>query len=428
MTLKILPAKGLRGSLSLPGDKSISHRAALLGAIARGDTVINNFLNTGDCLSTVRCLNELGVAVDGIGGDTVTIHGRGPNGLNEPEDILDAGNSATTARLLTGLLAGQNLFSVISGDESLRQRPMKRITEPLREMGAEICGREDGDKLPLAVKGTKLKGIDYITPVASAQIKSAVLLAGLFAEGKTSVTEPGMSRDHTERLLEVMGANISVEGNRAILTGGTTLKGVVVDVPADISSAAFFIIAALIMKSSSVRLKQVGMNTARIGLLDVLKKMGADITYDDMTMKQREPRADIIVETSSLKATEVGPELVPRLIDELPVLAVAATQAEGLTVIRGAGELRVKETDRISATVKNLRKMGADIRETEDGMKVTGPTKLKGAALQSLGDHRIAMAMAVAGLVADGETVIDDEACIDISFPGFIKVLNSVLV
>lgn len=427
MTLSIMPAKGLKGELLLPGDKSISHRAAILGAIADGETVIRHFLNTGDCLSTVRCLVELGVAVDGIGADTVTVHGRGRDGLCEPGDFLDAGNSATTARLMTGLLAGQNFFSGISGDESLRTRPMKRVTEPLNAMGAQVYGREDGDKLPLAIKGSPLRGIDYKTPVASAQIKSAILLAGLFAEGKTSVTEPGLSRDHTERMLEVMGADIKTADNKVTVTGGGALKGITVDVPADMSSAAFFIIAALITAASSIRLKQVGMNNARIGLLDALKNMGAEITYEGMTMKQREPRADIIVKSSALKAAAVSPELIPRLIDELPVLAVAATQAEGLTVIRGAGELRIKETDRITATVKNLRSMGADIKETKDGMTITGPTKLMGAEVESFGDHRIAMAMAVAGLVADGETVIDDDECIDISFPGFIKVLNSVL-
>lgn len=427
MTLSIMPAKGLKGELLLPGDKSISHRAAILGAIANGDTVIRHFLNTGDCLSTVRCLVELGVAVDGIGADTVTVHGRGKDGLCEPGDFLDAGNSATTARLMTGLLAGQNFFAGISGDESLRARPMKRVTEPLKAMGAQVFGREDGDKLPLAIKGSPLQGIDYKTPVASAQIKSAILLAGLFAEGKTSVTEPGLSRDHTERMLEVMGADIKTADNKVTVTGGGALKGITVDVPADMSSAAFFIIAALITAASSIRLKQVGMNNARIGVLDALKNMGAEITYEGMTMKQREPRADVIVKSSVLKAAAVTPELVPRLIDELPVLAVAATQAEGLTVIGGAGELRIKETDRISATVKNLRKMGAAIKETKDGMTITGPTKLKGAEVESFGDHRIAMAMAVAGLVADGETIIDDDECIDVSFPGFIKVLNSVL-
>jgi 3-phosphoshikimate 1-carboxyvinyltransferase len=428
VTLKIVPAKGMKGEILLPGDKSISHRAAILGAIAEGDTVINHFLNTGDCLSTVRCLVELGVPVDGIGADTVTVHGRGLDGLCEPDDFLDAGNSATTARLMTGLLAGQAFFSSLSGDESLRQRPMKRVTDPLKEMGAMIWGREDGDKLPLAVKGTPLKAINYKTPVASAQIKSAILLAGLFADGRTSVIEPRLSRDHTERMLEVMGADVKSKKNRVTITGGTALKGITVDVPADMSSAAFFIIAALITPSSKIRLKQVGMNTTRIGLLDALRNMGAAITFDDMTMRQRESRADVIVESSELKAAKIGPELVPRLIDELPVFAVAATQAEGVTVIRGAGELRVKETDRISATVKNLTKMGADIKEAKDGMTITGPTKLKGAEVESFGDHRIAMALAVAGLVADGETVIDDDDCIDVSFPGFIKVLNDSLV
>jgi 3-phosphoshikimate 1-carboxyvinyltransferase len=305
---------------------------------------------------------------------------------------------------------------------------MGRVTEPLRAMGALIYGRDDGKRLPLAIQGQSLTAIDHTTPVASAQLKSAILLAALYADGITTVTEPGMSRDHTERLLEVMGARIETDENRVALTGGQGLSGVTVDVPADVSSAAFFIVAALITRESSLKLKQVGTNTARIGLLDALKDMGAGITYEAMSMKQREPRADIIVESSRLSGTNIGPELVPRLIDELPILAVAATQAEGETVITGAAELRVKETDRISAIVSNLKSMGADIVETEDGMTIRGPVELRGAAVKSYGDHRIAMAMAVAGLVASGQTVIDNETCIDISFPAFEKVLGSVLV
>ncbi|MFA5867581.1 MAG: 3-phosphoshikimate 1-carboxyvinyltransferase [Actinomycetota bacterium] len=427
MTLTVQAADGLKGELNLPGDKSISHRAVILGAVADGDTTVKNFLNTGDCLSTVRCLTDLGVAVDGVGGQVVTIRGRGLTSLSEPRDVLDAGNSATTARLLTGLLSGQDFFSCLSGDDSLRERPMGRVTEPLGAMGAHISGREGGQKLPLAIKGGPLEAIEYKTPVASAQIKSALLLAGLYADGVTTVIEPHPSRDHTERLMEVMGAAVKTGENTVSITGGRALKGVTVEVPADMSSAAFFIVAALITRNSSFKLKQVGTNTTRIGLLDTLKNMGAVITYDAMSMKQREPRADIIIESSQLIGTRVGPELVPRLIDELPVLAVAATQAEGETVIKGAAELRVKETDRISAIVENLKKMGADIVATKDGMVIKGPVKLKGAVVDSYGDHRIAMAMAVAGLVAAGKTVIEDDACIDISFPGFEKVLNSVL-
>lgn len=427
MTLTVTKANGLKGELTLPGDKSISHRAVILGAIADGDTTVINFLNTGDCLSTIRCLTDLGVAVDGVGGQVVTIRGRGLASLKEPRDVLDAGNSATTARLLTGLLAGQPFFSCLSGDDSLRERPMGRVTEPLNAMGARISGREGGQRLPLAIDGHPLESIEYTTQIASAQIKSAILLAGLYTDGVTTVTEPILSRDHTERLMEVMGAGIETGENSVRITGGQGLKGVTVDVPADMSSAAFFVVAALITRASSLRVKQVGTNTARIGLLDALKNMGADITYDAMSMKQREPRADIIVTSSRLNGTRIGPELVPRLIDELPVLAVAATQAEGKTVITGASELRVKETDRISAVVGNLKKMGADIVETEDGMIIKGPVELKGAAVKSYGDHRVAMAMVVAGLVAVGQTVLDDEACIDVSFPGFERVLKSVL-
>ena len=278
MTLTVQRANGLKGELTLPGDKSISHRAVILGAIADGDTVIKNFLNTGDCLSTVRCLTDLGVVVDGVGGQVVTIRGRGLASLKEPRDVLDAGNSATTARLLAGLLAGQPFFSCLSGDNSLRDRPMGRVTEPLNAMGARITGRERGQRLPLAIDGHALEAIDYTTPVASAQIKSALLLAGLYADGVTTVTEPGLSRDHTERLMEVMGAAIETGDNSVRITGGQGLKGTTVDVPADISSAAFLIVASVITRSSSLKLKQVGTNNARIGLLDALRDMGAAIT------------------------------------------------------------------------------------------------------------------------------------------------------
>jgi 3-phosphoshikimate 1-carboxyvinyltransferase len=428
MSLTVTAIDGLRGELTVPGDKSISHRALMLGAIAAGDTTIKNFLNTGDCLSTAGVLAKLGVRIDGIGGDVVVVHGRGRRGLKQPTSVLDAGNSATTARLMTGLLAGQDFSSVITGDDSLRTRPMGRVVEPLKKMGAKIKGKERGNKLPLTVTGNNLKGITYNTPVASAQIKSALLLAGLYAAGQTTVAEPYPSRDHTERMLEVMGAHVKISDEGVTVTGANELKSTAIDVPGDISSAAFFIVAALVTPSSAITIRQVGMNTGRIGLLDVLKDMGAGITYGSMTMKNKEPRADIIVTSRALRGAVVKAATVPRLVDEIPILAVAATQATGKTVIKGAAELRVKESDRLSAITANLRAMGAKIRETEDGLVITGPTPLKGAPVKTHGDHRMAMAMIVAGLIAEGETVIDDDTCINVSFPGFERMLTSVAI
>lgn len=428
MSLTVTAINGLRGEMTMPGDKSISHRALMLGAIADGETRIENFLNTGDCLSTAGVLRALGVRIDGVGEDVVVVHGAGRDGLRQAAGVLDAGNSATTARLMCGLLAGQSFSSVITGDESLRGRPMGRVVEPLTAMGAHIDGPDGAGRLPLTITGSSLTGIEYDTPVASAQIKSALLLAGLYAAGRTTVREPYPSRDHTERMLDVMGAAIDTRTDGVTVTGGTTLTGTAISVPGDISSAAFFIVAALLTPSSRLVIKQVGMNSGRIGLLDVLKTMGAPITYDRMTIKNKEPRADIMVSSGRLRAITVSAETVPRLVDEIPILAVAATQATGQTSIKGAAELRVKESDRLSAITNNLRAMGAQIRETADGLVIKGPTPLQGAAVKSLGDHRMAMAMIIAGVIATGETVIDDEACIDVSFPGFERMLTGAAV
>jgi len=428
MSLTVSAINGLKGELSLPGDKSISHRAAMLGAIADGKTLIHGFLSTGDCLSTVRVMAALGARFEGIGSDNITVYGAGLNGLKEPADVLDAGNSATTARLVSGLLAGQKFFSAISGDESLRGRPMRRITEPLGLMGANISGRDKGNRLPLAISGAALTGIEYSTPVPSAQIKSAILIAGLYAAGKTVVTEAQLTRDHTERMLSVMGADVRAENDRVVLTGGSRLSAAEIFVPSDVSSAAFFVAAGILTPGTRLKLKNVGMNSARIGILDAFKAMGAAVTYDKMTIKNKEPRADIIVEPGALTGITVEADTIPRLIDEVPVLAVAATQAEGKTTIKGAAELRVKESDRLKAMAANLTAMGANIKETGDGLVIKGPTRLKGTGVVSYGDHRIAMAMIVAGLIADGETVIDDGACIDISFPDFERTLKSVAV
>lgn len=426
MSLIVNAVSGLKGELALPGDKSISHRAIILGSIAEGKTSIKNFPTAGDCLSTVRVVGELGVEVEGVGGPVVTVHGKGLKGLTEPVDVLDAGNSATTARLMTGLLSGQDFFSVISGDTSLRSRPMGRVVEPLKLMGAKITGRDGDEHLPLAISGTSLACLTYEMPVASAQVKSALLLAGLSGSGPVIVKEKRPTRDHTERMLEAFQAAIEEKEGAVTLTGGSKLKAVSIDVPGDISSAAFFIVATLLTKDSHLNLKQVGMNSGRIGLLDVLKNMGARISYGNMSLKNKEPRADILVKSSPLRAGKIDKTSVPRLVDELPVFAVAATQAEGKSVISGAGELRVKETDRLRAVAENLAAMGADVSEKKDGLEITGPTPLKGARIKTYDDHRIAMAFIVAGLIAEGDTVIDNDSCIDISFPDFTRMLKSV--
>lgn len=429
MKLEITKANKLVGKPVIPGDKSISHRAAILSSIAEGKTRIKSFLPTGDCLSTLRCLSALGVRIEGVGGEKLIVYGRGLFGLREPEDILDAGNSATTMRLLTGLLSGQRVFSVIAGDESLNRRPMGRITKPLRMMGARIWGREDAEYAPLAISGSPLLGQYYLSPIASAQVKSAILLAGLLAEGETTVKEPYLTRDHTERMLKLMGAKITVskeEESSATVTGGKTLKGSAIDIPADFSSAAFLVVAAAIVPRSELVLREVGVSTTRTGLVDVLRKMGAKIDLENHKVVSNEPRADIVVSSSKLNGVVVEGEVVPRMIDEIPILAVAATQAEGKTVFKGVGELRVKETDRISALATELKKMGAKIKEEKEDFTVEGPTSLKGALVSSYGDHRMAMALAVAGLVASGTTTIDQAECIDISFPNFERVLKSV--
>lgn len=428
MDLKVSKVNGLRGELELPGDKSISHRAAIFGALSNGKTTAKGFLNTGDCLSTVRCLSELGIKIEGVGGETLSIHGRGLHGFSEPEDILDAGNSATTARLLLGLLSGQEFFSTITGDDSLRQRPMSRVTDPLIRMGASIWGRNKASKLPLAVRGDKLSGIRYSSSVASAQIKSALMIAGLLADGETTITEPHVSRDHTERMLRFMGVEVAQTGLLLTIQGGSQPKAVDIEIPADISSAAFFIAGALITPDSELTLKQVGVNQTRTGMIDVLKDMGADLAFDKMSMKCQESRSDLIVRSSTLKNAKISGDIVPRLIDEIPVIAVVATQAEGTTMFDDVGELRIKETDRIRAMVTELKKMGADIAEKDEGFDVKGPTPLKGCEVESYGDHRIAMSLAVAALVAEGETTVRGAECIKVSFPGFEKVLKSATV
>ena len=425
MELLIKPKDKISGQFHIPGDKSISHRSIILGALAEGTTEVKGFLHGEDSYSTVECFRKMGVDID-IQEDKVIIKGNGLYGLQEPEDVLDAGNSGTTARLLLGILAGNPFYSVITGDSSLRNRPMERVVEPLSKMAAVFYGRKSTALLPLSVLGGNLKAIDYISPVASAQVKSAILLAGLYAQGVTSVTEPYLSRDHTERMLKHFGVEVNKEGGKVEVEGNPRLTGREINVPGDFSSAAFFLVAASILPGSSIKIINVGVNSTRTGLLDVLLEMGAKIYLENERVENEEPVADINVEAAELRGVEIGGEIIPRLIDEIPVLAVAAVMAEGKTVIRDAAELRVKESDRISVVVQELKKMGAQIESRPDGMVINGTGQLNGGVCQSHGDHRIAMAMAVAGLAARGETRVTDSDCVNISFPKFSKALKAL--
>lgn len=415
----------------MPGDKSISHRALLLGGIAEGATRVKNFLPAADCLATLRCAQDLGIGVACIDETTLVVHGRGLHGLQEPDDVLDCAGSATTMRLLCGILAGQPFYSVLTGNASLRSRPMARIVYPLRQMGATILGRNDDRLPPLSICGRRLRGIHYALPVASAQVKSAILLAGLYAESPTSVHEPDPARDHTERMLRAQGAKIKVQGNGITLAPSDGLKAMDITIPGDISSAAFLMAAACLVPRSEIVIEGVGVNPTRTGFLEALRAMGADIVVENRQERGGEPMADIVVRKSpglnpGLRGIEVGGELVPRMIDEFPILAVAATQAEGETVVRDAAELRVKETDRIAALVAELRKMGARIEERPDGFVVEGPTSLRGTHVNSHGDHRLAMSLIIAGLLAEGETIVEGTECIEDSFLGFEGVLTAL--
>lgn len=423
MEARIRPVKTLHGEVRVPGDKSISHRAVMFGALARGETTIENFLFGEDCLSTVRLVRALGVEVSLEDGRAVVQSG-GMDALQEPADVLDAGNSGTTMRLMAGILAGCPFFSVITGDASLRGRPMGRVIKPLAAMGARITGRRDNTCAPLAIRGGGLRAVEYMSPVASAQVKSAVLLAGLFCEGRTVVIEPARSRDHTERLLRHLGARVEMEGERVAVWGRPVLQATKITVPGDISSAMFFLVAGLVVPEAEIYLPGTGVNPTRTGALHILKQMGADIVFMNEREVNGEPVADIRVRSSRLTGTEIGGDIIPHLIDEIPVLAVAAALAEGETVVRDAGELRHKETDRIAAVVDLLGRMGANIEERADGFVIRGVRQLHGAAIDSRGDHRIAMAAAVAGLVAGGETVIRGAECASISYPSFFDTLN----
>ncbi|MFI5322102.1 MAG: 3-phosphoshikimate 1-carboxyvinyltransferase [Thermodesulfobacteriota bacterium] len=416
-------SKPFRGELTPPGDKSISHRSLIIGSLAGGKTEVSGFLNCDDTISTANAMRKLGIEID-IDGSGVKISGKGLAGLREPEDVIDAGNSGTTTRLLTGLLSAQGFFSALTGDIYLRARPMKRVVDPLRLMGAKITGREGGNKLPLAIEGGKLKGISYKLPVASAQVKSALLLAGLYAEGETEVVEPEPTRDHTERMLSYFGVELNKNRNGIKITRHKDFKGRDISVPGDLSSAAFFIVAAIINPGSEILIGNVGINPLRTGVIDILKLMGGNIEILNEREVSGEPVGDILVKSGDLDATEIKGKIIPKAIDELPVIATAACFASGETIIKEARELRVKETDRIKAMTTELRKLGAGVTELEDGMSITGGETLKGAKCSSWGDHRIAMAVAVAATRAGGVTEIDEAEYVSVSYPGFFDVLG----
>lgn len=397
----------------------------MLGAIANGITTVRGFLRGEDNLSTMHAFRAMGVEINDDG-ETVKITGRGLYGLKEPADVLDCGNSGTTIRLITGLLSGQSFFSVVTGDQYLRKRPMKRVVEPLTLMGARISGRKGGTLAPLAIDGGSLQGIAYQSPVSSAQIKSSIMLAGLYAAGETSVSEPSLSRDHSERMFKLFGASL-VRGDKSVtVRGGVELTGQEVTVPGDISSAAFFMVAALITPHSELLIKNVGVNPSRTGIIDILQSMGGDIQLLDQREVSGEPVADILVRSSRLKGISISGAVVPRAIDEFPAICVAAALAEGVTVVRDAKELRVKETDRITAMADNLRALGIVVTESEDGMDITGSEQLSGGTVDSCGDHRIAMSMSVAALVASSAITVTDIACVATSFPTFFPLLEKV--
>lgn len=416
----------LEGIITVPGDKSISHRAVMFGAIAEGKTTVTGFLPGEDCLSTIDCFRKLGVDIQ-VDGTNVEINSPGMDGWQEPKEVLYTGNSGTTTRLMLGILAGTNFHSVMTGDASIGKRPMGRVTNPLKQMGAKINGRENGQYTPIAIQGTALKAIDYTMPVASAQVKSAILLAGLRTDGTTIVREKEITRDHTERMLQQFGAKIDVKDGVISLEGGQRLHGTHVDVPGDISSAAFFLVAGAIVPNSEIVLKNVGINPTRAGIIEVMQQMGANVAVDQELSDAAEPTATITIRTSNLKGTTIEGDIIPRLIDEIPIIALLATQAEGTTIIRDAEELKVKETDRITAVVTELKKLGADITATDDGMIINGPTSLKGSKLSTYGDHRIGMMAAIASLITDSSIEIDDADCIAVSYPTFFEHLDLLL-
>ena len=423
----VKPAKSIAGEITVPGDKSISHRAVMLGSLGDGRTEVADILRSEDTLRTIEAFRLMGVDIEESHNGTLSILGRGLDGLKEPTDVINAGNSGTTARILSGLLSGQRFFSVITGDASLRSRPMARVADPLKMMGAKIWGREDGRLAPIAINGGGLTSIDYDSSISSGQVKSAILFAGLYANGTTTVKEPIKSRDHTERMMSAFGADIKVADTRVTVVPGRRLSGQTITIPGDISSAAFFIVASIILSDATLTIRNVGLNPTRTGIVSLLKRMGAKIDIRNERDNGGEPVGDIIIKSGQLKGIEIGTEDIPWMIDEIPILCVAASLAEGRTVIGGAEELRVKESDRIAVMTEELTKLGVRVEEKKDGMIIYGASGFKGASCNSHGDHRVAMALTIAALKANEESVIENSECIDTSFPGFVELLESVV-
>lgn len=420
------PSSPLKGELTVPGDKSISHRAVMFGAIANGTTRITNFLQGADCLSTIACFQKLGISIENTPSE-ILVHGKGLHGLSAPSDYLDTGNSGTTTRLIAGILAGQEFTSFLTGDASIQTRPMKRIIQPLSLMGASVESLRGNDCVPLKIQGHPLQSISYLSPVASAQVKSCILLAGLYGNDITSVTEPFLSRNHTELMLSHFGAKISSQNTTVSIEPEPVLYGTDISVPGDISSAAYFIAAALLVPGSELLIKHVGINPTRDGILRVCKAMGADIQLMNHSTAGGEPVADLLVRHSTLHGTVIEGELIPALIDEIPVIAVLAAYAKGTTVIRNAEELKVKESNRLGILVEELTAMGGNVEETSDGMIIHGGAPLQGASIDSRLDHRIAMSFAIAGLAAEGTTQLLRADCVNISYPGFYKDLRGLM-
>ncbi|MBQ9935720.1 MAG: 3-phosphoshikimate 1-carboxyvinyltransferase [Lachnospiraceae bacterium] len=425
--MKLTKVNAFSGEVTVPGDKSISHRSVMLGSLAKGDTEVYGFLQGADCLSSIDCFRKMGVEIENKG-DIVIIHGRGLHGLQAPTDTLDVGNSGTTTRLMSGILAAQDFASRVNGDASIQKRPMKRIMTPLSMMGADITSELGNDCAPLIINGKKLKGIHYDSPVASAQVKSAVLFAGLYADGETSVTEPAVSRNHTELMFEEFGVDIKCEGKTVTVKPATELYAKKVHVPGDISSAAYFMVAGAITPNSEITIKNVGINPTRDGIIRVFEMMNADMKVEKTSGDIGEPTADITVSTSNLKGCVIGGDIIPTLIDEIPAIAILACFADGETIIKDAQELKVKESNRIDVMVENLKAMGADIEATEDGMIIRGGRPLHGAVIDSKLDHRIAMSFAVAAMNAEGETEILGSECVDISYPRFYEDMKSLMI
>lgn len=423
--MKLKHIDTLNGTVTVPGDKSISHRAVMLGALAKGDTHITNFLRGADCLSTMDCFRKMGISIDDLGTEIV-VHGKGLHGLSDPGCMLDVGNSGTTTRLICGILAGQQFSSTLNGDASIQKRPMRRIIEPLSQMGADIRSIKDNGCAPLILAPAALHGIHYRTPVASAQVKSSILFAGMYADGETTVTEPALSRNHSELMLRHFGAKLTGDGTTVTITPEPSLVGQSVCVPGDISSAAYFIAAGLIVPHAEICIRNVGINPTRDGILRVVQQMGGSVTMENVRTDTAEPTADLIVKSSSLTGTTIGGDIIPTLIDELPIIAVIACFARGTTIIKDAAELKVKESNRIDIVARSLQAMGAHVTATDDGMIIEGGYPLHGAVIDSCLDHRIAMSFAIAALAADGTTEIKDAECVNISYPTFYDTLFSL--